>query len=108
MTWRLEKRAPVGIALAMLIGSIIFPLGVILQTTHAFLLSPALAIVGSYIKGGNGRLRFGALTRHAEIESAPDFRTAMIHTSAVRNSNRRALDNQDWGPVLGTGRLKTA
>lgn len=36
-----------GIALAMLIGSFLFPLGVILQTTHASLLASALAITGS-------------------------------------------------------------
>ncbi len=41
------ERARFGIALAMLIGSILFPLGVILQTTHALLLASALAIAGS-------------------------------------------------------------
>lgn len=43
----LAERARFGIALAMLTGSILFPLGVILQTTHAVLLASALAIAGS-------------------------------------------------------------
>ncbi len=43
----LGARARFGIALAMLIGSILFPMGVILQTTHALLAASALAIVGS-------------------------------------------------------------
>jgi hypothetical protein len=41
------ERIRFGIALVLLIGSVIFPLGVILQTTDGGMLASALAIVGS-------------------------------------------------------------
>ncbi len=44
-----SERVRFVIALAMLAGSVVFPLGVILQTTHAGVLASALAIAGSIL-----------------------------------------------------------
>jgi hypothetical protein len=45
--WAFGERARFAIALAMLVGSIVFPLGVLLQTAHMAPLGSALAIAGS-------------------------------------------------------------
>ena len=74
----------------------------------------------SYIKGGNGALRFGAMTRHAEIEaSASAIKIPILHDCAagiadvqVRNrgtiggSLAEADPSGDWAAVLMT--LQTA